>query len=92
MSLRNWGNRQSLSRLPIDIWAKKYIYTVDIWGTTLVDIRGTKFQLTLKYMWTIDRSSQPLPVLIGKVLHEINVLVSQLLLFSQDGHKGNENK
>ena len=40
-------------------------------------------------MWIIERSSQPLYVLTCKVLHEFNVLVNQLVLFSQDGHKGN---
>jgi hypothetical protein len=63
--------------------AKTLIYTVDIWAT--------KFQLTLKSMWTIERSSQPLPVLTCKVLHGFNVWVKQLLLFSQDGHNGNGN-
>jgi hypothetical protein len=34
-------------------------------------------------MWTIERSSEPLPVLTCKVLHEFNDIVNQLLLFSQ---------
>lgn len=41
-------------------------------------------------MWTIERSLQPLLILVCKVLHEFDVLINQLLFFSQDGHKGNK--
>jgi hypothetical protein len=46
----------------MDIWAKKLIYTVDIWAT--------QFHLTLKSMWTIERLSQHLLVPTCKMLHE----------------------
>ena len=49
---------------------------MDIWATTLVDIWATQFQLTLKFMWTIDRAT-------------LTCKVDKLLSFSQDGHKGN---
>ena len=55
---------------------------MDIWATTLVYIWATKFQLTLKTMRTIERSSPHLVVLTCKVLHEF-VLIDQLLSFSQ---------
>jgi hypothetical protein len=58
---------------------------------TLWTFERKKIQLTLKSMWTIERSSQLLPVFTCKVLHEF-VLVNQLLLFSHDEHKGSGNK